>query len=368
MDKMKRLILYSLICALSVFAVTVLAQEEETEVPFTQPTYSELTSAWTIIPTDGTTTCARDTQFQFFARRGTSNNLMIYFQGGGACWSPLTCMEGGTFDPSVTDDEFDHYDGIFNLQHPDNPLANYNMVFIPYCTADIHIGDQTVNYWDGIDIAHNGYNNSVAVLDWVYQNFPNPTSILTTGSSAGAYGAIYHAADIITQYPNARHTVLGDAGIGATPEGWSILETSWNIYENLSPNIPAWETVDQSTFTADLLYKNSAEAFPNVRFAQFTHYGDEVQMTFYRFGALGKTDQDWLDILYQSFETLNELENFTSYVAPGRDHTILAYPEFYTLTSNEVRFYDWFVQLLTGNEKPESVFCDDCGFIPESTQ
>lgn len=360
----KRLIIFSLIGMLSLFVATTLAQDE-TEAPAPLPTYNELTSAWTIIPMDGETTCSRDTPFQFFARRGTSSNLMIYFQGGGACWSPVTCMEGGTFDPSVTDDEFEHYDGIFNLTHPNNPLANYNMVFIPYCTGDIHIGEQFVNYWDGISIAHNGYQNSVAVLDWVYQTFPTPSRVLTTGSSAGAYGAIYHSADIITQYPNARHIVLGDGGIGATPPGWSVLETSWNIYENLSEHVPAWETLDKSEFTANLLYQNSAEAFPNSRFAQFTHYGDEVQMTFYRYGALGKTNQDWLDILHQSFEGLNELENFTSYVAAGTGHTILAYPDFYTMTTENASFYDWFVQLLTGNEQPASVFCDACDFDPE---
>lgn len=361
---MKRMIIFSVVFALSLFAFTALAQEE-TEQPAPLPTYNELTSAWTIIPLDGETTCALGGDYQFFARRGTSNNLLIYFQGGGACWSPFTCQEGRSYDPSVTDHEFSHYDGIFNLEHPDNPLKNYNMVFIPYCTGDIHIGDLFVNYWDGVDIAHNGYNNSVAVLDWVYQTFTNPPTILTTGSSAGAYGAIYHSGNIITQYPNARHVVLGDAGIGATPKGWEILETSWNIYENLSPNIPAWETLDQSEFTADLLYDNTAQAFPNARFAQFTHYGDDVQITFYRFGALGASAQDWLDILDRSFTKLNQLDNFTSYVGAGTAHTTLAYPEFYTMTTDGVRFYDWFVQLLTGNEMPAEVFCTDCEFTPE---
>lgn len=361
---MKRFIIYSLVCVISLFTLTALAQDD-TEATPPLPTYNELTSAWTIIPTGDETTCALGGDYQFFARRGTTNNLMIYFQGGGACWSPFTCQEGRSYDPSVVDHEFAHYDGIFNLEHPDNPLADYNMVFIPYCTGDIHIGDLFVNYWDGVDIAHNGYNNSVAVLDWVYETFQNPTSVLTTGSSAGAYGAIYHSADIITQYPDAEHIVLGDAGIGATPKGWSILETSWNIYENLSPNIPAWETLDTSEFTANMLYGYSAEAFPDTRFAQFTHYGDDVQITFYRFGAIGASAQDWLDILQASFAELNELDNFSSYIAPGTDHTILAYPEFYTITSNDVRFYDWFVELLTGDEQPESVFCTDCEFTPE---
>ena len=31
-------------------------------------------------------------------------------------------------------------DGIFNLEHPDNPFAAYDMVVIPYCTGDVHLG------------------------------------------------------------------------------------------------------------------------------------------------------------------------------------------------------------------------------------
>ena len=29
--------------------------------------------------------------FSFWAKRGTSRNLVVYFEGGGACWDNLTC-------------------------------------------------------------------------------------------------------------------------------------------------------------------------------------------------------------------------------------------------------------------------------------
>ena len=30
--------------------------------------------------------------FHFWAKRGTVNKLVVFFDGGGACWDPLTCL------------------------------------------------------------------------------------------------------------------------------------------------------------------------------------------------------------------------------------------------------------------------------------
>jgi hypothetical protein len=36
-------------------------------------------------------TCSAGTPWSFWVRRGTVNKLLVYYQGGGACWSGLTC-------------------------------------------------------------------------------------------------------------------------------------------------------------------------------------------------------------------------------------------------------------------------------------
>jgi hypothetical protein len=42
-----------------------------------------------------------DPNFSFFARGGTSNNLVIYFQGGGACWDSMNCLYFHTYYEEV---------------------------------------------------------------------------------------------------------------------------------------------------------------------------------------------------------------------------------------------------------------------------
>ncbi len=318
---------------------------------------------WTIIQPGGETICARGTPYQFFVRDiGETNNLMIYFQGGGACWNAFSCREGGTFDDDVSDEaeliRYARFDGIFDFSNEQNPIADYDLVFIPYCTADIHSGMNQVEFPGELTINYNGYVNAATALQWVYEHYDEPERLLIAGSSAGAYGAIYHAPYILQQYPNAQSVVFGDAGVGVTPVGWDVLEL-WNIFENMPPFIPELAQVDPNEFTPSMLYQFNAQYFPDVRFAQFTNAVDEVQIMFFRFSASGNTVEDWINGMYAILDELDQADNFNSYVAPGTEHTILGSPEFYTLEVEGVAFIDWFQRLLD-HEPVENIRCVQC--------
>ena len=74
------------------------------------------------------------------------------------------------------------------------------MVYAPYCTADLHAGTATRTYdnaghpvYTGLpssfSIRHNGYSNTMVVLDWIRKNVTTADRVLVAGSSAGGYGA-----------------------------------------------------------------------------------------------------------------------------------------------------------------------------------
>ncbi len=356
---MKRCTIH-LLLGLLVFAyllplLSTAAQESD---PTALPTLDALESGWNTLVPGGDTICSRGTPYQFFVRKADNptDKLMIYFQGGGACWNALTCRaEGGTFDDSVgtLEEEVLSYDGVFNYGNPANPLIDYNVVFIPYCTADIHIGDASAQYMS-IDIEHRGAVNSLAVLDWTFANFTAPQNIVVAGTSAGAYGAIYFTPLIAQQYPDAAIVQHGDAGVGVSPVGWDVLK-KWDIYANM----PDFESVDiaPETFELRQLYEGTSADYPNVRLSQFTTAADNVQTLFYSFSA--PTGTSWIEGMYASLDALDTLPNFSSYIAGGQSHTILARPEFYTLTSNGVPFAEWFTALVNG-EDVENVRCVQC--------
>lgn len=338
---MKRLILLVVFASLFV-ASSALAQDAAPEVP----------AGWQRIDVEGAV-CARGTPYSFFAHAGDPDKLLVYFQGGGACWGASTCKPDGTFDDAVEPDELAPYGGIFDLADPQNPVVAYSIVVVPYCTGDVHMGAGTRDFTEAGDeftIHFDGFTNAQAVLAWVYAQYAAPSELIITGSSAGAYGAIFNAPYVLEHYPDARALVLGDAGIGVFPSGWDGL-TLWNALDNVYSS----DVADNTDF-AGSLYGTAALAFPNAQFAVYTTDADFVQAGFY---LLQGGVQDWSAIMQSSVAALDSLDNFRSYIAWGGTHTILASRLFYQMQVDGVPFRDWFAQLVAG-APVENVRCEDC--------
>ncbi len=139
-----------------------------------------------------------DPDYHFFVKRGSVNKLVMYYQGGGACWENLTCSipvcKNGA-DP-VTDDPDNATAGFADLSNPDNPFKDWNIVFVTYCTCDIHFGDADQTYsglFPDINVSHRGFENAKVVEKFARENFLNPDAVFVTGSSAGGYGALFRA-------------------------------------------------------------------------------------------------------------------------------------------------------------------------------
>jgi len=72
----------------------------------------------------------------------------------------------------------------------------WNLVYVPYCTGDIYVGDSVQVYEDPSGALpplvwhHNGARNVLAVLAWLKNHLPRPSQMLTAGCSAGSIGAL----------------------------------------------------------------------------------------------------------------------------------------------------------------------------------
>jgi hypothetical protein len=93
---------------------------------------------------------------------------MFFFQGGGACFSAETCsFSGNTYETSAgIDDDPSRAGGVFDTTNPENPFADWSVVFVPYCTGDVHIGNATTDYGNGLTVQHKGYVNGTAEQTW----------------------------------------------------------------------------------------------------------------------------------------------------------------------------------------------------------
>jgi hypothetical protein len=324
-----------------------------------QTTYTvsaaSLPKGWAAIAPGGNTICANGMPYEFFVRPVTnSQKLMIYFQAGGACWSGATCDDDSLlYAKGVDYGALDTYHGIFDFSNPENPVADYNTVFVTYCSADVHTGSRDETFTDTIGfqkLTHfQGYVNSQAALKWTFANFPSPEKVFITGSSAGAMGSIFFAEPIMSRYAAAPVVQLGDGYVGIMPKEWLGLEV-WGTRANLPGAVRQDMALATPANFATKLYASSAGLWPNRTFAQFTTAADVFQIGYY--ATAGGQPREWPDLMWAGLDKLNQEGNFHSYIAAGADHTILPFDRFYTTQINGVRFRDWLANLI--NDQPVS--------------
>ena len=325
------------------------------------PTISDLHSGWNIVSTDGV--CSTGTPFQFFARPMVdSTELLVYFNGGGACWFGEACDVNS--QPNVhtpyADMEINNpanMDGIFAFENPENPFANYSVVVVPYCNGDVHIGggEQSYTYLNNLGdsvnltVFHNGFKNSTTVLGWVYRNFPSPNKVVVSGSSAGAIGGSFYAGLVSEHYSSTPVILIADAAGGyASPKTYLTFE-AWDV-ASILPDWPEYKDETNKSLTFQDFYIASANHNKNLTIAQFNTAEDIVQYSFSH--LIGDTPGSFSlpqHIFTNYLEIENDTEEFFHYTAGGRAHTIMGSPEFYSYSVEGVRFVEWVANLVRGN-------------------
>jgi hypothetical protein len=323
---------------------------------------ARLSPGWNSIEGGTGTGCALDTNFTFFVRPGDPKRFVFYLQGGGACWNGENCDVRGrpTFDPTVDSTDFPAAPrGLASLENESNPVRGFSMVFVPYCTGDVHLGTRTVSYTSRgtllrrsrtYEIHHWGATNVSHVLAWTYRAFRDPEVIFVSGSSAGAIPSPLYAAQLAAHYPRARVVQLGDAAGGyRSPEIARNLKAS-GVLEFVR-RTRGFESIDSANFSFEELYTRAARVAPRAMFSQFNNVEDSTQMFFLR--QLGYRERRLAPLLAANLSDIRRANpRFRSYTAPGATHTVLGRPQFYTLTVDGVRFRDWLAGLLDGKTVP----------------
>ncbi len=325
---------------------------------FTVPTLAE--DAWETISPGGDTSCAMGTPYSFHARKADPEKLVVFFNGGGACWAGQTCdpsVEPTTYVPSAQMGHNDprNHKGIFDLANPANPVGDWSMVFVSYCTGDVHLGetDRTYAKPDGseITIRHRGHVNAHAALAWMKENLRDAKQVLVAGSSAGAIAAPVYAGVVSKVYPDARVQQLGDgAGGYSSPEIGGLL-TNWGVTDIL----PDWLPLEPETVTSfNALYEGAAKAFPEISFAQYDAAHDGVQIGFQQALQGGTALHE--QMIANRIALSDAIPGFASFTAGGGEHTILRAPYLYSYSANGTSFVDW-LGALTRGDAPPTVDC-----------
>ena len=336
-----------------------------------EATLPQLEEGWNIIYPGGETVCSRGTEYAYAVHPGTVNKLVIDFMGGGACWDDLTCsVAGAIFNEAVDPDELlsKAAHGIYDRPNPDNPFKDWYHVFIPYCTGDVHWGNNVVTYGSGANqftINHKGAVNAGAVMNWVYDNFGNPETIFITGCSAGAYGSIIWAPHIMDHYRFSKIYQMGDSGAGIITDTFFRQSfPSWNALAFFPNFIPGLDPANVDIYAHDLsyIYGQVGEYFSQHKVSQYNSAFDENQ-TFYFTAMGGQGGQtEWSRRMFAITDEANQqAPNYYSYIAPGEVHCIIPYDGFYTVEAGGVPLRDWVDDLVNGRAVSDVSCGTQCG-------
>jgi hypothetical protein len=329
--------------------------------------FSEIpASTWASLPLSDQTKCADGSDYHAYARRGTSDNLLIHFAGGGACWDGETCSQpitlanfSGYYFPYSWEIVRAISDGVLSTTSANNPFRDWNEVYIPYCTADFHIG-QAVNTYtapDGslITIHHAGRQNVTEVLAWAYATFAHPAKLMISGESAGGFGSALWTPTIAAHYPESQVYQLSD-GVFLQAAQWpQIVDDVWKA--DTESNFGFTTTND----LAGSAYRHDLTAAHNVT---YLHVNTVYDGTLLYFNAKlnGVSDDDayretWTRELRQSTAANAEAgANYHYYLTDyglnadtgTTPHTSISAALFYQITQDGVTLSDWVRRVMDG--------------------
>jgi hypothetical protein len=229
--------------------------------------------------------CIAGTPYAVFTKAGDPDKLLIFLQGGGACWQDFyNCNILALSVPGVGNGQEPPknppFPGIFDSDNPDNPFADYSIVYMPYCDGSAFGGDNDVvdlpdeNGEGGFPFGpvrfHRGVRNLSAGMDVAAATFPRPKKITVAGSSAGGVGAAAFAPFLARfKYGNRTDlTVFNDAGpivvnLGATV-GVQARDADWDFAKFYPESCTECSAFGQQTAIVDWRLENDStirEAF-----------------------------------------------------------------------------------------------------------
>lgn len=247
---------------------------------------------WTWIDVPGTA-CSDGTPTGIAVRPATDHDTMVllFLDGGGACFgssSPFACPGGlpgivtaGPYGEVEFEAEVAAAAGsILDRAVEATPFAGATLVFVPYCTGDVHWGNSSERYGSSV-WHHAGRMNLEKDVAWLKENLRAPEKLVVSGASAGGFGTLLAHDLARSAWPGARGYLIDDSGPplvgGAISDGErQAWYASWGLATTLDPLCgDAGCEADLSRAVAALQAK-----YPEDRFALLSHLQDATVRAF----------------------------------------------------------------------------------------
>jgi hypothetical protein len=306
--------------------------------------------------------CIAGTPFSAFSREGDPKKLLIFEQGGGACWQDFYFCNILAEDQEPPAPPV----GIWDFDNPDNPFADYSVLYMPYCDGSVFSGDNDVpdaNFPFGPVRFHRGMRNQSAAMDVARTLFPTAKEITVSGSSAGGVGVDGFAPFLVRfLWGNVpRLTVLNDAGPVAVnldaPGAVAARAADWQFGQFYPASCTECDDLGKATAVIDWRLTRDT----TIREAWYETDGDATN----RFFLQVPTQAAYRDLILEQSDELADAhpDRYKRFIKSGDDsHTAVQTPLFYSQTIDGVTLDEWTENLLS----PSGMGWDDLveDFVP----
>ena len=287
--------------------------------------------------------CIAGTSFSAFTRKGKSEKkLLIFEQGGGACWQDFYNCNILSEDQEPPGPR----QGIFDFDNKDNPFRKYSILYMPYCDGSVFTGDNDVvdpNFPFGLVRYHRGLRNQSAAMDVAKEVFPKAKRITVAGSSAGGVGAAGFTPFLVRfLYGNkTKLTVFNDAGpVTVNPDALGDIAARAADWQ-FDQFYPASCTDCDGQGDATEIIKWRLDNDSTIREAFYETDSDFTNRFF--LGLLGNQPK-FRDIVVSGHGALNDAhpKRYKRFiVANDGSHTAMQVPLFYSQTADGVLLNEW---------------------------
>lgn len=241
--------------------------------------------------------CGNNSPYKFFANfSAQSDNLVVVFEPGGACWDYDSCtgrngIRGAANVNGLGDNhwELGSFISPFLSRFDDtSPSRDWNMIYVPYCTGDVHTGNKITTYEGGGDdpdvtFHHEGHAAVQQVVAWLDENFTHVPKMLVTGCSAGGVGSLVNYRFLRNGIGAVqRGYLLNDSGPVFPSSGYSrplhsMIRAAWELDSLKAQMPPGFSLEDMGTINTAL-----ADEFPDDRLA-ITYFRRDFNFSLYSY-------------------------------------------------------------------------------------
>jgi hypothetical protein len=247
-----------------------------------------------------------------------ATRLLLFLQGGGECTDGPSCWganntasniaggyDGDDFatEPTLLLAPFDRATG--------NPFADADMVFVPYCTGDLHVGTAmatfTVNgapkptyFYGGTDL--DMFMASLALT------FPSLDRVWLMGISAGGFGTFLNQDFVAKAFNGIRVDIIDDSGP-------AINNPVLGVPMQWGPQLP--ESCS-NCFTATNIFDFDRKTYPSTRYGLMTYQTDTELPMYY-----DETPAMFAQQIAAFVASLKPDPNAKSFVALSSGHVVL---------------------------------------------